>query len=73
MLLSYYTFKVVFPQYHCNQLYERDSYFVNLIVSRIVCGTERYTGAESIRRKTASGANAKRKYSRKIGLGCQKK
>ena len=36
MLLSHYTFKVVFPQYHCNQLYERDSYFVNLIVSRIV-------------------------------------
>ena len=29
MLLSHYTFKVVFPQYHCNQLYERDSYFVN--------------------------------------------
>ena len=28
--------KVVFPPYHCNQLYERDSYFVNLIVSRIV-------------------------------------
>lgn len=36
MLLSHYTFKVVFPPYHCNQLYERDSYFVNLMVSRIV-------------------------------------
>ena len=22
MLLSHYTFKVVFPQYHCNQLYD---------------------------------------------------
>ena len=25
MLLSHYTFKVVFSQYHCNQLYERDT------------------------------------------------
>ncbi len=33
----------------------------------------RYTRAESIRRKTTNGANAKRKYSRKTGLGCPKK
>lgn len=31
-----------------------------------------YTRAEGIRRKTANGANAKRKYSRKAGFGYPK-